>query len=57
LASATPRDIDLRMISWNCARISSGLGMMSTVPSSACEIRRISATCQSVPAPRQSHWK
>ena len=45
------------MISWNCACIWSGSGMMSTVPSRAWAIRRISSTCQSVPAPRQSHWK
>ena len=30
--------------------------MMSTVPSRACAIRRTSATCQSTPTPRQSHW-
>ena len=29
---------------------------MSTVPSRACAIRRTSATCQSIPTPRQSHW-
>ncbi len=56
-ASATPRDIEVRIISRNCVSIWPGSGMMSTVPSSAWEIRRISSTCQSVPAPRQSHWK
>ena len=30
--------------------------MMSTVPSRAWAIRRTSATCQSTPTPRQSHW-
>ena len=29
---------------------------MSTVPSRAWAIRRTSATCQSTPTPRQSHW-
>ena len=30
--------------------------MMSTLPRSAWAIRRTSATCQSTPTPRQSHW-
>ena len=40
----------------NSAASCSRAGMMSTVPRSACAIRRTSSTCQATPTPRQSHW-
>ena len=44
----------LAIIAAKSAASPAGSGTMSTVPSSAVEIRRISLTSQSVPTPRQS---
>ena len=56
-AAAIPRAIDACISAANSVRSSAGDPTMSTVPSSAWAIRRTSATCQSTPTPRQSHWK
>ena len=56
-ASATPRPME-RCASSPRSRPPwpRGSAMMSTVPSSAVEIRRSSSTFQLSPTPRQSHW-
>jgi len=56
-ALATPRPIDLCINSANTRPICAGSGMMSTLPSSAWAILRISETFQSTPTPRASTWK
>ena len=54
---ATPRAIEFRISSSNTAPSRLGSPMMSTLPSMAWAILRISATFQSTPTPRASTWK